>query len=197
MLLEDSEKSPLYIFYDDNQNIYSRLSSFPITDEPYYLTLNCRNTDQIHNAAYKYYMGEDVLPPGIEGDKINVITEIRPNKQADKIHSLIHQLLKIEKVNASDITVLITDGRTKKNCYKLLSEKPLPKPNKWQEEGIKYENHILVDTVKRFKGLESAIVILWSVEGINEEDNSNILYVGISRAKSMVYIISPNHFNLM
>ena len=44
LLLADCDRSPLYVFYDDNQNIYARASTFPIRGEPFPLTVNCRNT---------------------------------------------------------------------------------------------------------------------------------------------------------
>lgn len=57
LLLVDYETSPLYVFYDDNQNIYARAGTFPIRDEPFSLTTNCRNTAPIHVAAYRHYKG--------------------------------------------------------------------------------------------------------------------------------------------
>ena len=46
-MLSDYERSPLYVFYDDNQNIYSRVSTFPIRQAPFTLTTNCQNTAPI------------------------------------------------------------------------------------------------------------------------------------------------------
>ena len=34
LLLADYDRSPLYVFFDDNQNIYERASTFPIRGEP-------------------------------------------------------------------------------------------------------------------------------------------------------------------
>ena len=59
LLLSDYEKSPFYVFFDDNQNIYARVGTFPIRDEPFSLSVNCRNTAPIHAGAYKYYKGLD------------------------------------------------------------------------------------------------------------------------------------------
>ena len=67
LLLTDYDSSPLYVFYDDNQNLYARAGTFPIRDEPFSLTTNCRNTAPIHEAAYKHYKGVPVSPPDIQG----------------------------------------------------------------------------------------------------------------------------------
>ena len=48
---------------------------------------------------------------------------------------------------------------------------------------------VLMDTVKRFKGLEAAIVFLWLPPVPSDMDDREALYVGLSRAKSMVYIV--------
>ena len=62
LLLRDESESALFLFYDHNQAVYKRVTSFPITDEPFLLTRNCRNTVHIHNAAYRYYQGEHTEP---------------------------------------------------------------------------------------------------------------------------------------
>ena len=68
--LADYDRSPLYVFYDDNQNIYARASTVPIRGEPFSLTRNCRNTAPIHAAAYTRYRGVPVSPPENEGDEV-------------------------------------------------------------------------------------------------------------------------------
>jgi hypothetical protein len=39
LLLADPDKSPLYVFYDDNQRIFPVPEGLPIDHEPYHLTL--------------------------------------------------------------------------------------------------------------------------------------------------------------
>ncbi|MEW8494546.1 MAG: NERD domain-containing protein [Candidatus Thiodiazotropha taylori] len=191
MLLADYETSPLYIFFDDNQNVYSRARSFPIKNEPYLLVTNCRNTDQIHDAAYQYYEGEPVSPPGIAGEEIQVIEGTR-RAQADRLHSKIVDLIARERVVAGDIVVVVADGLRKQEYYDELLERPLPRPNQWSAEGVRREGTVLLDTVKRFKGLESAIVFLWGLDALDLEREQELLYVGLSRAKSVVYVVASS-----
>lgn len=77
LLLTDYDSSPLYVFYDDNQNLYARAGTFPIRDEPFSLTTNCRNTAPIHVAAYKHYKGVPVSPPDIQGDGVEFFRDDR------------------------------------------------------------------------------------------------------------------------
>ncbi len=190
LLLSDYEKSPLYVFFDDNQNVYSRADSFPIKRDPYYLLINCRNTDQIHEAAYQYYGGEPVQPPGIDGEPVQRIVVSGLDQQAQHIHSRIVDLVSKERVVAGEIVILIADSSCKNEYYDSLTRRPLPRPAQWNVEGRQVEDLILIDTVKRFKGLESSVVFLWGLDRLSLEREKELVYVGLSRAKSLVYIVS-------
>ncbi|MBN1491796.1 MAG: ATP-binding domain-containing protein [Phycisphaerae bacterium] len=189
LLLSDYERSPLYVFYDDNQNIYARAGTFPIRDEPFTLTTNCRNTAPIHVAAYKHYKGVPVSPPDIEGDDVQFDASPGRDAQAAKISARIVDLVARQGVAAGDITVLIADALRKTDYYATLRRLPLPKPATWFEEGIRSNNTALIDTVQRFKGLESPIVILWGLDTIDLARSEELLYVGMSRAKSLLVVV--------
>jgi hypothetical protein len=49
-------------------------------------------------------------------------------------------------------------------------------------------NGLTVDTVARFKGLERAVTILWEFGDCDLERDRETLYVGLSRAKSLLYL---------
>jgi len=189
LLLSDYERSPLYVFYDDNQNIYARAGTFPIQDEPFTLTTNCRNTAPIHVAAYKHYKGVPVSPPDIEGDDVQFDASPGRDAQAAKINARIVDLVARQGVVPGDITVLIADALRKADYYATLRRLPLPKPAIWLEEGIRGSNTILIDTIQRFKGLESPVVILWGLDTIDLARSEELLYVGMSRAKSLLVVV--------
>lgn len=189
LLLSDYERSPLYVFYDDNQNIYARAGTFPIRDEPFSLTTNCRNTAPIHVAAYRHYKGVPVSPPDIEGDDVQFDASPGRDAQAAKINARIVDLVVRQGVAAGDITVLIADALRKTDYYATLRRLPLPKPATWLEEGNRSNNTVLIDTVQRFKGLESPIVILWGLDTIDLTRSEELLYVGMSRAKSLLVVV--------
>lgn len=189
LLLADYDRSPLYVFYDDNQNIYARAGTFPIRDEPFTLTTNCRNTAPIHAAAYKHYRGVPVAPPENEGDEVQFDEAPGRDAQAAKINTRIVDLIARQGVSPGDITVLIADALRKADYYATLRRLPLPKPATWLEEGIRVTNTVLIDTIQRFKGLESPIVILWGLDAIDLARNEELLYVGMSRAKSLLVVV--------
>lgn len=189
LLLSDYERSPLYVFYDDNQNIYARAGTFPIRDEPFTLTTNCRNTAPIHIAAYTHYKGVPVSPPDIEGDEVQFDASPGRDAQAAKINARIVDLVARQGVAPGDITILIADALRKADYYTTLQRLTLPKPATWLEEGIRGSNTVLIDTIQRFKGLESPVVILWGLDTIDLARSEKLLYVGMSRAKSLLVVV--------
>lgn len=169
---------------------HNRSSTFPIHDAPYTLTRNCRNTDKIHDAVYLFYKGQRVDPPHIDGHDIVVLPAPSIAAQAQKLHSKIAELISRDGISSADIVVLVADSLRKSDYYEELPHRPLPKPAKWLEEGSRTENTVVVDTVKRFKGLESSVVFLWGLDSLIPVHDAEVLYVGMSRAKSLLYIVA-------
>jgi hypothetical protein len=189
LLLNDYDNGPLYVFFDDNQNIYSREKKFPITEEPFLLKDNCRNTSQIHHLAYKYYKGDWVDPPQNMGTKIMRIHTDTLESEVKKINMEITNLITNEKVSPGSISVLLLNGEYKEIYYNMFEGLPLPKPAKLQIEWIQGANDVLVDTVKRYKGLESEVVFLCGLDGSENGALDDLIYVGTSRAKSLLYLV--------
>lgn len=189
LLLTDEKESPLYIFYDENQDLYERASSFPIKDEPFPLTINCRNTRNIHNASYRYYHGDKVEPPSIEGRDVEVLAGPSVEPQAKRLHGRIVELIDHEGVQPEDIVVLIANAYHKSTFYETLRHRPLPGGAQWLEEGEIEPGKVLMETVNRFKGLEASIVFLWGIDGLDPADDAETLYVGLSRPKSILGLV--------
>ena len=124
LMLSDYERGPLYVFYDDNQNIYSRVSTFPIRQAPFTLTTNCRNTAPIHRAAYARYRGVEVRPPDIDGDDVQFDEAASRHAQLTKISARVVDLIARQGVAAGDIVVLIADAQHKGDYYGLLKPQP-------------------------------------------------------------------------
>ena len=187
MVLKNSSESWLYVFYDENQQFYERSSSFPIREgETFSLYRNCRNTQPIHKLAYRYYVGEEVEDSGLDGDAPKFIEAEGLERQAKIIARQITRLIHDEKVSPKDIGVLFL-GNMKKRSYEQLARETLPKPARWAVEEHFVESGVVVDTIKRFKGLEKNVIFLWMDSEC--EDQDRLMYVGISRAKSELYVV--------
>lgn len=188
LLLREPSRSVLFIFSDHNQAIYRRVGTFPIKEEAFLLTRNCRNTRFIHEAGYAYYRGEPTDPPPIEGSSIQIIDAVSRGSQAKRLHSHLLSLLQIEKVRPECIAIVVP-SQNHKMFYSLLQDRPLPRPVRWAFESHNVPNTIRVETVQRFKGLEAAILYLWGADEFDRERDKEILYVTITRAKSRLFVV--------
>lgn len=187
MLLNDYENGLLYVFLDENQDIYRRPSTLPIEGEPLVLDRNCRNTDRIHEIAYQHYVGTPVIPPGIDGLPVEALTADTLAKQAVMVGNLITQLIAREDVQPEQIAVLLCNSQLREKCEAELTKQPIPKTVQLGRIEAYKKGVVTIDSVARFKGLEREIVILWAFDPVSSTDRETF-YVGMSRAKSALYL---------
>jgi hypothetical protein len=188
-LLKDSKDSIFYIFYDHNQSLYANTNSLPISDTPFLLTRNCRNTKTIHELTYRYYRGEPTDAPEIPGGAVQEIHAASCRPQAVKLSAEVVRLISEEGVDPEQIAILVATS-AKAAYYKELTSHPLPGRVRWAIEVHGQANTVLVDTAPRFKGLESPVVFLWGIDKVDPSVDRELLYVGLSRAKSKLYLVS-------
>lgn len=197
-LLKDEKESCLYIFFDSNQMIYQKDLKFPIKDEPYPLTKNCRNTLEIHNACYRYYRGEPIDPP-IEniGLPVGIITATHLPKQALALTRHIVNLLHKENISSENIIVLIADNYYKQIYYTELEKLGylLPRGHQWGIETPGFPRTITVDTVQRYKGLEAPIAYLWGIDELDPHRDRETIYVALSRPKDILFLVGKEGVN--
>ena len=188
MLLTSLEGGLLYVFLDENQDIYRRSANIPVVGEPMVLDRNCRNTGAIHRSAYRHYRGMPVAPSEIEGVAVETLFSDGVEKQARGIIGLVTRLLVDEGILAHHVAVLICDGRRKEEFERALSALPLPKVARLGRLEDFGPGVLTIDTVARFKGLERDVVILWGFDACSPDRDRETLYVGMSRAKSVLYL---------
>lgn len=188
MLLNDLESGLLYVFLDENQDIYRRPANIPIIGEPMVLDQNCRNTGAIHRVAYRHYRGAMVTASPIEGVEVATLNANGVEQQAKSIGALLTRLLVDERIAAHGIGVLICDRASRDAHERALKALPLPKPIRFGRLEDYGPDVVTVDTVARFKGLERDVVILWGFDEADAERDRETLYVGMSRAKAALYL---------
>jgi len=185
-LRDRNTDTKLYIFQDGNQAIYATTDELPINNEPLCLFDNCRNTKYIHNLAYQYYKGEEIEAPKIEGEKIQFVIQNSLEKQAEIIDKKIAQFINEEGIKPNDIAVIVMDNFYKaEELLKNTRNKKL-----WAFKEFSPKTKVLVETAKRFKGLESNIIFLWILD--SSQMNDKLLYVSISRARFRLLIVGDS-----
>ncbi len=188
MMLTKPDEAMLYVFLDENQDIYRRSSNIPVTGEPMVLDRNCRNTDAIHSAAYRHYRGAPIEPPQISGVAVEHLVASDLAAQAKAIGGVVTRLLTDEAVEPHDIAILLCDPIDRLERERALQNLPLPKTAKLGRIEDFEKERLTVDTVARFKGLERGVIILWAFDGPSLSADRETFYVGMSRAKSVLYL---------
>ena len=185
-LLRDEDRGVYYIFYDDNQRIYTQEAVFPFDGVRYSLSVNCRNTQRIHEAVIRYYRG--ALPPtvqGPEGREIELV-DARGGRPLNGLSRALHRLVTEERVPRNHIVVLTPNSEAKSALKEgarvgtvELTWKPNPGPNQ-----------VRVATIYSFKGLESPIVVVAELDRLAARGTYDaVLYVALSRARSHVVVV--------
>lgn len=185
MALDPSGKKLMRVFYDSNQAVYgntiSLLSEFAMV--PIHLRHNMRNSRPVYQLAQKYYSGYPIDSVGPEGTEpewysCNSFREIQR-----KLFSEISRLIVEEKVMPGNIAVLVS------------SEKILSQFTRGGKLGTisyhscsdHFDDTIILDTMRRFKGLESPVLFLIITSDIVTDNE--VIYVALSRARSKLILI--------
>ncbi len=173
------------VFIDSNQSVYDNINIIPKEFHlvPIRLTMNMRNTKRIHSVIQEYYSGYAVTPLGPEGVSVEWIIASSSQEIDQKIDEKLHHLISEERVSPSDIAVLVE----KEQFIMDYSTKGLLGGQTFRRADEIKQDSLIVETVRRFKGLESRIVILAATSGLI--GNRELIYVGLSRARTLLIIV--------
>jgi predicted ATPase len=185
MLLRDQDRGVFYVFYDDNQVVYPRSPSLPVEDLPFTLSVNCRNTRAIHSTFVSLYRSNAAATcVGPEGRPVEWMafgdgkTELRA-----ALTETLTRLVHVEEVPARDIVVLSPGGPDRPP---LKGMKP-PGVFRLSEAKPERADDVWCPTIRQFKGLESALVIL--IAPPDMQPREELLYVGLSRARNHAVVL--------
>lgn len=167
--------------------LYTQISNIPLDSEPFYLDENCRNTRHIHAALVPYAReAEDAICEGPEGRAVEIVPAADKQATHKALQQVLHRLVNEEGVQPNDIVVL-TPASEKRSQWKddaQLGNFILT----WDLEAT-MDSAIRVCTIYRYKGLESAVVILTELDRRREDLSDQLIYVGLSRARHHAVVI--------
>ncbi len=192
-LLREGRDGCLYIFFDEMQNIYREGLRFPIQGEPFVLYENCRNTQRICELAAEIG-GVDpesyVYEKNPQGEKVRFKSYARPEDQPRIIADIVAGLLK-KGVSPGQITVLSPHIR-EKSCMAGVEELAGCAVADYREDLPPHA--VCFSPLKRFKGLESDVVIFCDMDGKFPIHNPLDQYVAVSRAKHLLYVVHDRNW---
>jgi hypothetical protein len=194
-LLKDAETGILYIFFDDNQRLYTQISNIPMNTQPFYLTDNCRNTQRIHTSMIPYAVTDDeIYCDGPHGRDIEIIPVANKQAAQKELQSVLHRLVHDENIRAEDI-IILTPLSERTSLWK--SDLVLGNFALTWDMQTEMNMAIRVCTIYSFKGLESAVVILTELDKLRPDIASQLVYVGLSRARHHAVVLGelpePQH----
>jgi len=195
LLLKDPDKGSLCILSDPKQRgIYNREGFISANFTPFDLFENCRNTIRISDYSASIIKTKiEHLHNSPLGKRPIILDTIKNiQERAEAIRKHISNLLNEEKILASQIAVLSPYRSENERCstrnIATICGKRLTDDINWIKNW-KNGSCIWSSTIKSFKGLEAACVVLTDIPKINTDSfTSSDLYVAITRAKSIIYI---------
>ncbi|MCK9496508.1 MAG: ATP-binding domain-containing protein [Dehalococcoidia bacterium] len=174
--LADPTEGILYVVHGDAQRVTAGASTLPADLAPIPLGENLRNTQTIHAAA-STFAGTASTPMGPEGRPVDLV-ELEPGSDlVGTLSRVLHRLIRDEQFRPEEIVIL--SGRGQKTTALASVERI----GAYRCSGLPVTpGAVAVDTIRRFKGLDSRVVVLVEVDHLLE--SPELLYVGITRARA-------------
>lgn len=189
------------IFCDlEKQNIFSDYSAGEIINllqkranfAKCRLTVNCRNTKQIGEevASVCELRKGKYLPNNIYGLPVEYFTYKTADEEESKIEKILDDLINNKKVHPGKIT-LLSPHKLENTCLKK-SHKNL----KITSDFIVPDSckKITFFSIQSFKGLENSYIIIFDIGIVSDEEFLKLLYVGMTRAKTGLFILAKDDF---
>lgn len=172
------------VFFDRNQLVY-RGREVP-AEIPRVLDLFqvLRNTQQIFRACRHLYENAPncvVEAIGPEGEPVQYVPVRTPEMAITTVLDTVKRLIDVEHVNPGDIAVLLPRDTECQQVSQRLRWK-------WCKCTAPAEDAAVVDTVRRFKGLERAVVVVY-VDG-DVTRSPELTYVAMTRGRSLLIVVA-------
>jgi ATP:corrinoid adenosyltransferase len=192
MCLKDPESGEIYAFMDDQQDVYRRWKAHtleegtaPLADlVPIHIDDNLRNTRRIAE-TFKGFAGAHFRPRGATGlpvRRVRCSTEDALDLAGDCVDALIE-----EGWATNQIALLTTRHRHPVHQEHFDNGTIADYWREFHQDDAEFYGHVL-----GFKGLERSVIIL-CVNGFRDmERAAEQLYVGLSRARSLLVIVGDD-----
>lgn len=181
--LSQTDDAPFYVFLDSHQDLYVRGCQYPPAWPTFELTKNCRNTLPIGRRVASVY-GDVVETLGVAGPEPKLELLDSESKLLSRAQHVVELLVEKEGMAPSQIVVLCgTRALAERLRTMAVADHVFCNPG---------DRGIAVDTVWRFKGLESdvALLVLPEMQVLSEEQIRSILYVGMSRPRVILHVLA-------
>ena len=151
-----------------------------------HLKWNLRNTRAVHDAAYRFYTGREVSCRGPDGEPPIPVTVKGPNELKSTVGRLVSRLVNEEAMEPDEIAIIVPDESWIPGVASngMIAGLPIT------DAGQPRAGCVTLDTVRRFKGLESCIIVIVVDERFSRSDE--LCYVSLSRGRTRAYLVGPD-----
>jgi hypothetical protein len=181
LTLSDPDDGPIYVFSDAQQAIYRQGWQPPFEQPAFDLEINCRNTLPIARRVADVF-GGTCTTLGTGGPEPRFHVAGTPREVGEKLRQALDELIGEQGLSNEQLVVL----SGKRDVVDVLRGQTLGDHLMVAPGG----RGIPVETVHRFKGLESDIVLLVFSSFADGQDNA-LAYIGMSRARAHLEVIGP------
>src|SRR5262249_12312576 len=149
---------------------------------PIRLSRNLRNTRRIHELVRQHYSGHDTECLGPEGVEVRWIHADTENELRDRIAKCVAELQSRERISPEDIAVLVGS----EEAIARVAPRNRIRESYTARCDEDTEGRVVVDTIRRFKGLERPVVVIAATPDI--VSSLELPYVALSRARTHLII---------
>lgn len=184
-LHKDPDGGMLYLFADDNQNLYG--GKLPLGEDylcgP--LERNVRNTQAINEFVSVFYEGtRKPRSKGPAGEPVQILGYEDDEGLAKLLEKVLINLVDEEQLPLEDIAVLTPSGKDKSRL------RARERIGRFRMSERVEPDTVFATSIHGFKGLERPVVILAELGDKHHEDLARYLYVGASRAKNELIVLA-------
>ena len=171
----------LRVFYDSNQLVHRNAEELPndVNGGELCLTRNLRNTEHIQSAFSRFYVGGTIKPSNIKGREVEwrSVSAKGLAETGRELSEYAGRLIADQGVPPGDIAVLVPNEKdireiTLDDCFGGCETTRCENP---------CDGKIVVDTIRKFKGLDSPVVLLAADQSV--VNKKELPYVAMSRAR--------------
>jgi hypothetical protein len=185
------------MFFDPNQNLFEKLGGRGMdvlqaaNPAMYRLGINCRNTKQIAYEAGMLARFEPTETLETDGPDVVELWYRDAGDQRRQVDRAVSRLLS-QGVEPRQITVL-SPYTLKKSAMAGGFENV---PFQLSEKARSYDREIEFSTIQGFKGLESDVVVVVDIAGIESPGDRYLIYVATTRARAHLLVALPDSLRL-
>ena len=186
LILGDFERQAIYrgsSEFDLTNFNFSSINNRCSTYSTFNLRSNCRNLKDIADSVTLI----SALQPGYKkviNDSIQ--GKVEPyfyGPESEQLHLLENSIERLKKEFSNDQIVILTMGSLNLSCAEKLAHQKNIKLVKFGDSETLSNDVIRYTSIRLFKGLEAAAVIITDINDLSDFNSKSLLYIGMSRAK--------------